>query len=191
MTWEIFRRDSVSEDDYKIEKVAEDDPRRCQCTQTQYGQCMNKQVEGSDYCIAHGGNHAINKRNKEAMHNYQLTKWQAKLDQHRDSPNIKSLRDEVAILRMTLEERLNHCSTELDLILQSGPISDLVMKIDKLVNSCHKLEGSLGQLLDKQAILQFAGEVIDVITRNLDDPIKIDLISSGILEIVGRVGKDD
>ena len=34
-------------------------------------------------------------------------------------------------------------------------------------------------------------EVIDVITRNLDDPIKIDTISTGILDIVGRIGKDD
>lgn len=65
------------------------------------------------------------------------------------------------------------------------------MKIDRLVNSCHKLEGSLGQLLDKQAILNFASEVINVITDNLDDPIKIDQISTGILEIVGRVGNDD
>ena len=181
----------MSDEDRKIIKVAEDDPRRCQCTRTQYGQCMNKAVEGSDYCIAHGGHNAINKRNKNNMRNYVLTKWQARMERHKEAPDIKSLRDEVAILRMLMEERLNHCKDDLDLILQSGPISDLVMKIDKLVNSCHKLEGSLGQLLDKQAVLHFASEVIDVITRTLDDPIKIDLISTGILEIVGRVGNND
>ena len=182
---------TVGEEDRKIIKVAEDDPRRCQATNTQYGQCMNKAVDGSDYCICHGGAHAIKRRNREAMRNYVLTKWQAKLDQHRDAPDVKSLRDEIAILRMLMQERLEHCSTELDLILQSGPISDLVMKIDKVVNSCHKLEGSLGQLLDKQAILQFANEVITVITEHLDEPEKIDQISTGILEIVGRIGKDD
>ena len=180
----------MGDEDRKIIKVAEDDPNRCQSTATQYGQCMNKAVTDSKFCICHGGAAAINRRNKAAMHNYVLTKWQAKLDQHRDAPNIKSLRDEIAILRMLLQERLEKCTTELDLILQSGPISDLVMKVDKLVNSCHKLEGSLGQLLDKQAILQFASQVINVITENLDDPVKIDSISTGILEIVGQIGKE-
>ena len=180
----------VGDEDRKIIKVAEDDPRRCQCTTTQYGQCMNKAVTDSNFCICHGGVHAIKKRNNAAMRNYVLTKFQARIERHKEAPDIKSLRDEVAILRMLMEERLNHCADDLDLILQSGPISDLVMKIDKLVNSCHKLEGSLGQLLDKQAVLQFASQVIDVITRNLDDPIKIDLISTGILEIVGRIGND-
>lgn len=179
------------EEDRKITKVAEDDPLRCQCTQTQYGQCMNKACEDSDYCIIHGGQHAINKRKKEKLRNYILTKHQARIERHKTAPDIKSLRDEVAILRMLMEERLNHCKDDMDLILHSGPISDLVMKIDKLVNSCHKLEGSLGQLLDKQAILTFASEVITVITDNLDDPVKIDAISNGIMEIVGRIGKED
>lgn len=181
----------MSDKDHEIIKVEEDDPNRCQCTTTQYGQCMNKAVPESDFCICHGGNHAIEKRNKEAMKNYVLTKFQARIERHKGAPDIKSLRDEVAILRMLMEERLNHCKDDLDLILQSGPISDLVMKIDKLVNSCHKLEGSLGQLLDKQAVLQFASQVISVITENLDDPVKIDLISTGILEIVGRIGHND
>lgn len=105
-----------------IVKVEPDDPNRCQSTSTQYGQCMNKAIEGSDFCICHGGAAAINRRNKEAMRNYSLTKWQAKLDQHRDAPNIKSLRDEVAILRMLMQERLEKCSTELDLIYNPAPL---------------------------------------------------------------------
>ena len=181
----------MSEDDRQITKVADDDPNRCQCTQTQYGQCMNKAIKGSDFCIVHGGGHAINKRKKTALKNYMLTKWQARIERHKGSPDVKSLRDEVAILRMLMEERLNQCQSDMDLILNSGHISDMVMKIEKLVGSCHKLEGSLGQLLDKQAILTFASEVINVITSNIEDTVKIDTISSEILGIVGRIGESN
>ena len=59
---------------------------------------------------------------------------------------------------MILEEVLNKCKDSKDLILKSSVISDLVVKVEKLVSSCHKMEGSMGQLLDKSAILQFAAE---------------------------------
>jgi hypothetical protein len=90
-----------------------------------------------------------------------------------------------------MEDRLNRCEDEADLLLQSHTISDLVMKIDKVVKSCHQLEGSMGQLLDKQAILQFASEVIGVISIALEgQEDKISEIADGIVTIVGRIGND-
>ena len=81
-----------------------------------------------------------------------------------------------------MEERLNKCSDATDLILQSGPISDLVMKIEKVVASCHKLEGQMGTLLDKQAILQFAQAVISIIASELEgQEAIIDAIATKIL----------
>ena len=179
-----------------IEKCKElDDPHRCQATIPSKGQCINMASKTEDgkygsFCMAHGGNRFIEKEKKDSLRNYQLDKFKARLSRHAESPGIKSLRDEIAILRMMLEERLNRCKDETDLVLQSGPISDLVMKIDKIVGSCHKLEGSMGQLLDKQAILQFASEVIEVIGDAVKDEVAIEKIGNSIMEIVGRMGNE-
>ena len=147
----------------------------------------------------HGGNKQIESQEITSLRNYQLSRFKAKLERHAESPNIKSLRDEVAILRMMLESKLDQCGDVTDLILQSGPISDMVLKIDKVVNSCHKLEGSMGQLIDKTAILQLAQEFIAIVTGTIGDATiekelkstMIDKIADQILESVGRVGKKE
>ena len=168
-----------------------DDPNRCQAVMAR-GQCENKAVRTDDgeygeYCLAHGGNRFLAKKKQDAIRNYQLDRFKARLSRHATSPAVKSLRDEIAILRMMMEERLNRCQDDMDLVLQSGPISDLVMKIDKVVQSCHKLEGAMGQLLDKQAILQFASEVIDIISESVTDETLMEQIGNKIMAIVGRV----
>lgn len=124
------------------------------------------------------------------MRNYRLTKWQARLSEKADAEGLKSLRDEVGILRICLEERLEQCKEPMDLILHSGPISDMVMKIERVVSSCHKLEGSMGQLLDKQAILQFAQVIIGIIGEELaGQENKIATIADRIVESVATIGK--
>ena len=163
-----------------------DDPRRCQAVNSQ-GQCRNLGIKNGDTyhpnCLAHGGNKQVAKEKAEGLRNYRLTKWNAKVQRFGNRPEIKSLRDEIGILRLIMEERLNKCGDAQDLILQSAPISDLVMKIEKVVASCHKLEGSMGQLLDKQAILQFAQTVIGIVATELEgSEDKIERIADKILE---------
>lgn len=176
-----------------FERCETDDPNRCQAVNKQ-GQCLNKAVElpNGGYgtqCLAHGGNKQQESDRQSSYRNYKLTKWHARLQRHSDSEHLKSLRDEIGILRILMEERLERCKDAHDLILQSGPISDLVMKIERTVTACHKLEGSMGQLLDKQAILQFANEVITVVTNNVTDEQQIDLVAEGILQLIGRIGE--
>lgn len=138
--------------------------------------------------MAHGGNHAVAKEKRDAMRNYNLTKWRAAVAQKAESGEVKSLRDEIGILRVVLEERLNRCNDAYDLVLQSGPISDMVMKIERIVTSCHKLEKAMGQHLDKQAILQFATLVIGIVTEVIDNPAQVEAISDRLLAAVGEMG---
>lgn len=170
-------------------------PGQCQGVNNQ-GQCKNlgfKLDDGgyANFCMAHGGRHARNKQKKDSIRNYRLSvlKWQAELDQKTDSKAIKSLREEIGILRVVLEQRLNRCEDAADLILQSGPISDMVMKINTVVTSCHKLEGAMGHLLDKQAILQFATVVIGIITKVVTDEAQVNTIAEEILTTVGQIGR--
>lgn len=175
-------------------RVQEDDPNRCQAIMKTAGQCRNRALPGGTVCLMHGGNAQERSQNAEKLRNYRLTKFQAQLERHSDSPIIKNLRDEIAILRMALETRLNQCTDESDFIMQSGPISDLVMKIERLVSSCHKLEGAMGNLLDKQAILQFANELITLVNTVVSEALQaqpdvkdtiINRLANGILTLVG------
>jgi hypothetical protein len=146
------------------------------------------------YCLAHGGNHAMTAHTKEKVRNYNLTiaKFRANVDEKLGADDIKSLREEIAILRICLEQRLNRCEDAMDLILQSGAISDMVMKINTVVQSCHKLEGSMGHLLDKQAILQFAQVIIGIVGKTLaDQPENINTIADEILATLGQIGQLD
>lgn len=170
------------------------DPYRCQAVGGQ-GQCTNKGVKLDDgygaFCRVHGGNKTQEAFQAKKARNYRLTKYQAQLERHSDSSVIKSLREEIGILRMLMEERLNRCTDMAGLLLESQQISDLVLKIEKLVVSCHRLEGSLGQTLDKQAILQFASEIIAIIGTRLEGQEEIiEEISNDIIAVVGRIGDD-
>jgi len=162
------------------------DPTRCQSV-AKGEQCMMQAVPGGTFCMLHGGNKQLEAQERLKVRNYRLTKWHATVDRFTDNANIKSLREEIAILRMMLEERLNTCADTSDLLLHSGPIAFMITNIEKLVSSCHKLEGSMGQLLDKAAILQFAGTVITIITDVLDDEKKISEIAD---RIIGTIKED-
>jgi len=182
---------TVQNDDYILtgERVAEDSPDRCQGI-TKYGQCQFRKVPGSTFCSKHGGNSVIEKQKKESLNNYKLTKFKGRLCELSQNPNIKTLRDEVAILRMTLEERLNSLDGPADLIIHSHVISELVIKINTLVTSCHKLESSMGLMLDKQAILQFGSEVVGIIGDEISDPAMLDRVANRIMALYGDLGND-
>lgn len=155
-------------------------PRRCQGI-ARGDQCMFFALPDVANCIMHGGNKQVASREAASLRNYHLTRFHAELQRHSSSDNIKSLRDEIGILRMMMETRLNKCNDDMDLMLQSGPISDLVLKIDKLVTSCHKLEGSMGELLDKTAILQFANTVTAIISEEITDAAAMNRIADKII----------
>ena len=150
----------------KFIRVEEDDPNRCQSVDDR-GQCIYKAVEGGTCCLRHGGNRQQGSLQAAGLKNYRLTQWKAQADEQANSSGLKSLRDEIAILRVLMQERLNRCTDATELMLASGPLSDLVMKIERVVTSCNKLEKSMSMMLDKQALLQFAGEAVSIITEEL------------------------
>jgi hypothetical protein len=88
---------------------------------------------------------------------------------------------------MMLEERLNACSGPSDLVIASGPISDLVAKIERVVVSCHKLELSADALMDKSRLLQIADQVVKAVSAYLP-PDKLSQASSDILSAFTQLG---
>ena len=164
--------------DVKIHHPSE----RCEGTSQATGQCPFNKVEGSKYCMRHGGAMVAVNKKKEDSRNYNLGKWQARVGELADHDGIRSLREDIGILRIVMETMLNQCKDGTDLLLYSSRISDLVMKIEKLVTSCDKLEGKMGLLISKESVLQLASVFVQIIADHVDDPEVIDVISMKMMQ---------
>jgi len=155
---------------------------KCQGHSKQLGQCPFVKVAGSNYCPRHGGELSEIASKREAVRNYHLTKWQARVQQLADNESIKSLREEVGILRMILENMLEQCHDAQELLMFSSRAADLVIKIEKLVTSCDRMEGKMGQLLGKDSILRLASQYVEIIHEHIDDENVIDIISTKMIQ---------
>lgn len=173
-------------DDQRFIRVKDDDPNCCQAT-TRSGPCNLKAVPGSKNCLVHGG--AIERKNQETknLKNYRLAKFRVRATELGNSDYLTSLTDEVAILRILIEEMINSCDDENELLLRAGPLADLLMKSEKLVSSCHRLDSKLGNLLSRDKVLQFAQLVVEIISNEVDDERALDIISANILKALGEI----
>jgi len=137
--------------------------------------------------MRHGGSHVVRKEQKEKLRNYRLSKWKARVGQFADSEGIKSLREEIGILRVILEEMLNQCKDATELLLFSARMAGLVMQIERLVVSCDKMEGKMGLLLNKDSVLQLASEFVEIINGEITDATVVERISMKMMQATLRV----
>lgn len=160
-----------------------------QCRGTgKFGQCPYKKVPESDYCPRHGGNKAVVKKEREALNNYRINQYKQRLAELANNPNVKSLRDEIAILRITLEEVFNSCNSPTQIIAYSGKIADLVSRIEKVVSSCNRIEMNIGLMLDKQAVTTLADGLVAIISEEIEDMDAVKRVSERITELIVKIG---
>jgi len=103
------------------------------------------------------------------MRMYRLAKWQSRINEFADHDKIKTLREEVALLRMILESKVNAATDTTDLLIMSGPVTEMVMKVQKLVESCDKLETKSGSLLDRQKVQNLASGLMNVVASKINE----------------------
>lgn len=149
-----------------------DDPNRCehfgptgQCPLLRATNTQGEYVDGVIYCECHGGAKQLTSVNRETVRNYRLTIFKAQVARFADSSQIKSLREEIGIARMILEERLNQCQDALELLSHSSEISSLIGQINSVVTNCHKIEAGTGQLLDRTEVLNLVTQLVGIITE--------------------------
>jgi len=176
--------------EHKLIRCEEDDPHRCQGV-GKSGQCPYTahsyvdaagEVVWSKYCLRHGGNKTEYHDKVYKANLYRLQVWQQRLAEFSESADASTLKQEIGILRVTLEAILNKCEKSTDLLLYSNKISDLAIKIEKLISSSHRIEKSLGVLMDKTTALNFAERIVDIISTHVEDTEIIDAISNAIID---------
>ena len=160
-------------------------PNQCQQIIGGRSQCCNLAVEGGVKCICHGGHKELESQRSKSLRIFRLGQWQGRQGEHLSNPNLKSLREEIGILRILVEERFAACRSSTDLLLQAGPIGDLIQKIEKVVSSCNRLEASMGEHINKEQLLSFAQQIVQIIADNVTDTTTLDTIVNkiqGLLE---------
>jgi hypothetical protein len=159
-----------------------DDPNRCQATMKR-GQCNFPAVIGGTYCICHGGKQQLKIADKNNIHRYRLAAYQFRLDSLTDSTTIKSLRDEIAILRFLVQKQLESC--ENDILPFSSVIAMLISAIDSLVVSCTKVENSLKDFIDNENAFEIAENILGLVRVLVKD--KFQAISDDFLDLLARL----
>ena len=168
---------------YEATIAKEASPTRCQST-GRSGQCRLESVPNSTYCKYHGGNSEAIAQQKESTRRLLVRRWQEDIDDFAFSTNLKTLRDEIGVLRVLLEQKLNMCEDPMTLVLQAGPISSLVRDITRTIESCDKIESKLDITMDKTAVLEFATKLVSIVADVLGDDHRIDIIADRVIEAI-------
>ena len=136
---------------------------RCEAT-TSEGRCPNRKLGGSAYCKP-----CRNKKRNPEPRQYQLNnaRFRQRQGEFGEHEALLSLRDEIALVKILIEERYNLIKNDSDLMVACGPLNTLFLTLERLVKSCNSLEKSLGNLLSKSALITFAGEVITIVADEI------------------------
>jgi hypothetical protein len=161
---------------------------RCEFTYSQ-GQCSEEALEGERYCRLHI--HIDPDKHQKRLYNLLKYKYRTRYEQIGDHEALRSLRDEVAIAKMMLEETLNNIQNDSEFAASRGELAQQLATVEKLVASMIKMETSLGSLLAKPTLLKIAGEMVQILLEKLRDipnhELLIDEISVAILKTIGSV----
>lgn len=157
------------------------------------GQCPFRGMKKEDgtyhkYCARHQGRNTVGVE-QASMDLYRAAQWQARINGHANHVSLKTLNNEVGVLRILLEERLNQCKDTTELLMSSSSISELLDKIQRMVTSCQKLDKELGQMIDKAQALKLAQNFVKIISQFIDDPFILETIAEELTSNVDEVIK--
>jgi hypothetical protein len=157
---------------------------RCEHTTTTQ-QCTEQAVEGSRFCIKHSKNPQAGLKRQYMLNQ---AKYRQRYSDFADSNELRSLRDEISVMRMVFEERLNMVTNDSEMLASCGQIASLAVVIERLVKSCHQLESRLGTLLSKPSLLGIANEIVQILLQELSHlpgyEDLVDRISERIVQII-------
>lgn len=163
---------------------------RCDFTLRNGQQCGNLREDGATRCPLHGANMQLASQEHKSLRMYRLAKFQNQVEQFASHDKLKTLNEEVAILRMLVQEKVNQCEDMTDLMLVSGPVADMVMKVQKLVESCDRLETKSGSLLNKTQIQNIATQLMQAVAAKINEFAEVHEISdelvSSLLEAIAN-----
>jgi len=151
-----------------LRRVPNGHPRQCQAIRPGMGvQCNFEAVEGKANCTMHGG--SLHPEKTKSLNSYRLGKYQKRMEEFSTSTRLRSIDEEIGILRMVLEEIFTQCESNVDLLLYSQKIGELVRDITKCVQVADRLATKEGMLIGRAEALTIATRVVNVISKYIEN----------------------
>jgi len=143
------------------------DPRRCKAASCD-GQCRNVAEDGDDYCRAHLSTPPAAPARR--MRKYLLVKAedQALLARYVDDDDLKSLREEIALVRMMIQNTLADAQTNMDRINAYSKVNTYMLTLERVMKTSHALEKSLDQLVSKSTLIRLGKQLCHIILDKLE-----------------------
>ena len=142
---------------------------RCDFNLTNGSRCSNLAEPSVSRCMLHGANRQLQAIENKSTRIYRLAKIQKRHSELSEHDRLKSLREEVGLLRLLIEEKVNAATDMTDLMIMAGPISDMVCKVQKLVESCERMEHRSDSVLDRTKVQNLASALMQCTADSIND----------------------
>jgi hypothetical protein len=161
---------------------------KCEFT-TATGQCTEEALEGDRYCSLH--THLDPDKHQKRMYNLLKYKYRTRYEQIGEHESLRSLREEVAMAKMMLEETFNSIHNDSEFLASRADLAHQLATVEKLVSSMLKMEVSMGTLISKPTLLKIASDIVQILLDKLKDvaghELLIDEISAEIIKTIENV----
>jgi hypothetical protein len=154
---------------------------------TSTGQCPHEAISPGRFCQAHSATSA-----KTMMNQYRIACSQLgdSPERHAKADQLKSISGEIVIMRSLLESRLNMIENPAEMVAAMPMLKEYALAVEKLATSCHTMDVKIGNLLDKQALMNLAREIIAIIETNIRPLADTTPTGLEIDELVEAIGQD-
>lgn len=150
--------------------IAQEGEPRCSHMISGKHQCRLLAVKVGSNCVIHGGRSILEAIRKEDSIYKLKEQYRSRVDELTDHKKHFSLNEEIGVLRLLLETMFSKIDDDSSLLRSSGAMSELITKIEKLVNSAMRAEKYVGGLMSRNQAIQMIQDVVDVLAAEIDDP---------------------
>jgi hypothetical protein len=174
----------------------EGDPERCQARSALTGQCQLKSMEGTNLCVRHGGVQLTQTAEQSELRIYRVRKYKKRIGELTNNPNSNNLHEELAILRMVLEDVLIKAAKEdegaeegegMGLLLYSVKINELAKSIKDLILAVDKLNLRSHNYIGREEVITITAEIIQSISTHVTDETVLQKITMDLERVLTNV----
>lgn len=127
------------------------------------GKCTHPVVAGSKYCSKHSNE-------SDRIKGYLLTnpELRKQFEHHSQSDLYESLRQEIDLLRATINLRVNAATSTADLVSLLNVVHKPLVDLVKCMETLSKLQHQNNIVLGQEAQFRLADEIIEILTSELE-----------------------
>lgn len=157
------------------------DPRRCQGA-AKTGQCWNVALPTSRFCKAHGG--SLTDPEAAAKRRYLLNdvREQVRLNELVEHGKLTSLREEIALFQLMINERWNMAKTPVEKQQAMAAVDSMARTLEKLQKTYFQLEKESGNLLPREELVVRGQALAQAMLEELEGLEDYELLCDRILD---------